>query len=407
MANGKQTVQDWAEGLSRRSKISRAKSDSFLRAFFSLIKKGLAEENFVKIKGLGTFKLVPVSSRESIDVNTGQRIEIGEHQRLLFTPDKTMKERVNRPFEQFDTIVIEDDALDLGAIDRQAAEYEQKVEAGAVEVAGNDEQQATEPEPQQTEPELQQEKEKKSIIPVPKIPQPATSGQPVSPGPPAEGGKTADSRLEIQSLSLTEPDEEKTVEEEEPSEPAVTGSEAPDQEPTPAEPEPAEGEEEQEPTHRHRYLVVALVIAGFIIIGAGCYLMGYFHIFGQPGAKVEAVAQKVPVAPPVRKPVAVKPKPKVEKKSENTPKQEDVVELSKKYKQLPGGKFLIVGTLETHRMKVGDNLLRLSRKIFGSKNYVDYIIFYNDLKNPDVVPLGTDIKIPRLAHKPDYDKERQ
>ena len=113
MANNKRTVQDLAESMAKRHRYSKVMSESFIRGALSIIKGALEKENYVKVKGLGTFKLVTVNSRESVNVNTGERIEISEHQRLTFTPDKSLKERVNRPFEQFQTVVIEDDDLDL------------------------------------------------------------------------------------------------------------------------------------------------------------------------------------------------------------------------------------------------------------------------------------------------------
>ena len=113
MANNKRTVQDLAESMAKRHRYSKVKSERFIRGALSIIKGALEKENYVKVKGLGTFKLVTVNSRESVNVNTGERIEISEHQRLTFTPDKSLKERVNRPFEQFQTVVIEDDDLDL------------------------------------------------------------------------------------------------------------------------------------------------------------------------------------------------------------------------------------------------------------------------------------------------------
>lgn len=394
MADGKQTVQDWAEGLSRRSKISRAKSDSFLRAFFSLVKKGLTEENFVKIKGLGTFKLVSVGSRESIDVNTGQRIEIGEHQRLLFTPDKAMKERVNRPFEQFDTIVIEDDSIDLENIDRQAAEYEIRAEVHVEDKTEIRDHAATK------EKTLSKE-ETLTAIPVQEEP-PLISSEPM----PEKA--SADSPLEIQSLSLTEPSSKKSVEKGKLPEPTTTSSEEVKQVAAVAASLPADEQEGMRLPRTRRHFSVFCIILGFIIIASGSYMMGYFHVFERRNATVETVRPKRPVVAPSHKQKQVMPKLKHRKQPDKaTQVEEDVLELSKKFKQLPGGKFLIVGTLKTHRMKVGDNLLRLSRQIFGSKDYVDYIIFYNGLKNPDVVPLGTDLKIPRLAHKPGYDKEHQ
>ena len=80
----------------------------FVQAMFDIIQEGLDEDKVVKVKGLGTFKIIDVDARESINVNTGGRVLIEGHSKLTFTPDSVMKEIVNKPFSQFETVVLND-----------------------------------------------------------------------------------------------------------------------------------------------------------------------------------------------------------------------------------------------------------------------------------------------------------
>ena len=105
---GKITLINIAEELASRSSLDKATADNFIHAFIETIEKGLYEDNLVKIKGLGTFKLMEVSDRGSIDVNTGERITIKGHTKVSFTPDSAMKEFVNKPFAHFEPTELND-----------------------------------------------------------------------------------------------------------------------------------------------------------------------------------------------------------------------------------------------------------------------------------------------------------
>lgn len=106
--SNKLVLQDLVDLLAKKSKITKKEADSFFRELFQLILDRIFENDSVKIKDFGTFKLVMVSSRESVDVNTGEKIEIRAHSKLSFIPDKTLKNLVNKPFSQFETILLED-----------------------------------------------------------------------------------------------------------------------------------------------------------------------------------------------------------------------------------------------------------------------------------------------------------
>ena len=89
--------------------------------FFDIISSELKNGNQVKIKGLGTFKVQAVKPRESVNVNTGERVLIEGHDKISFTPDTVMKELVNKPFSQFETVVI-NDGVDTEELERIPAE---------------------------------------------------------------------------------------------------------------------------------------------------------------------------------------------------------------------------------------------------------------------------------------------
>ena len=101
-------IKDLARFLVEKHGIKLADAELFIALVIEIINEGVHRERQVKIKGLGTFKLTSVSSRESIDVNTGERIVIEGRDKLSFTPDNAMKELVNQPFSQFETIVVND-----------------------------------------------------------------------------------------------------------------------------------------------------------------------------------------------------------------------------------------------------------------------------------------------------------
>ena len=117
-------IKDLARFLVEKHGIKLADAELFIALMTEIINEGVHRERQVKIKGLGTFKLTSVSSRESIDVNTGERIVIEGRDKFSFAPDNAMKELVNQPFSQFETIVV-NDGVEL------EDEYEEQVEETA------------------------------------------------------------------------------------------------------------------------------------------------------------------------------------------------------------------------------------------------------------------------------------
>ena len=103
---GKISLQDLASVLVERWHLGKKEASMFVNEMFFVIQKSLDEDKIVKVKGLGTFKIIDVDDRESVDVNTGDRVLIEGHGKITFTPDVLMKELVNKPFSQFETVVL-------------------------------------------------------------------------------------------------------------------------------------------------------------------------------------------------------------------------------------------------------------------------------------------------------------
>lgn len=109
----KTLLQEIAAKVAKKQGITIKAAETFVTNFFSVVREGLEADKQVKVRGLGTFKIIPVKPRESVNVNTGERVLIEGHDKLTFTPDSSMKELVNRPFSQFDTVELED-GVDFG-----------------------------------------------------------------------------------------------------------------------------------------------------------------------------------------------------------------------------------------------------------------------------------------------------
>lgn len=112
------SLSDLAQRLAEKSGISQQDAELFIRKMFDVANEGLQSDKLVKMKWLGTFKVMAVKDRESVDVNTGERIIIEGRDKISFTPDNILKEIVNKPFAQFETVVV-NDGVDFDEIDRK------------------------------------------------------------------------------------------------------------------------------------------------------------------------------------------------------------------------------------------------------------------------------------------------
>ena len=156
------TIQDIAKVLVEKNKLSQTDAEAFVTAIFNVVEAGIKRDKLVKIKGLGSFKVVTVDARESVNVNTGERVIIDSHDKISFTPDSMMKELVNKPFSSFETVVlnegVEFDDMPVQDDNEQAEETATTEEAP--DTVAQEDVVAAETTPEVTQPE----EEKKEVI---------------------------------------------------------------------------------------------------------------------------------------------------------------------------------------------------------------------------------------------------
>ena len=216
----KVSITELASKLMEKHGLKRTEAELFIRQFVGVINDGLKNDKSVKVKGLGTFKVQAVSARKSVDVNTGEAIVIEGRDKISFTAEAVMRDLVNAPFAQFETVIV-NDGVDFSEIDakNEADNTEAKEPTPAVEPTP-----VAEPEPAVVEPTPVAEPEPTVVEPTPVAePEPAV----VEPAPVAEPEPAV-----VEPTPVAEP--EPTVE------PAPAAEPEPTVEPTPvAEPEPA------------------------------------------------------------------------------------------------------------------------------------------------------------------------
>lgn len=218
--NERLTIQDLIDLLAAKHSMTKKDAEAFVKEFFLLIEQALENEKTVKIKGLGTFKLVDVDSRESVNVNTGERFQIKGHTKVSFTPDTNLRDTINKPFAHFETVVLNE-----GTVLEDTPMEESDEEEGAVsdtetemidsEIAGNenvdgDIQKEIQPE----EPVIEE--------------QPTAEEVAVAEVPETDANETSQTETETEPVATEEPEAEELPEVE--TEPESVSEEAPEEE---------------------------------------------------------------------------------------------------------------------------------------------------------------------------------
>ena len=402
------SILEIAAILTAKSKLKKKDAERFANTIFEVVKDGLATDRLVKIKGLGTFKVIDIESRESVNVNTGERVMIEGHEKVTFTPDTTMKELVNKPFSQFETVVLNE-----GVEFDDPVEPEEPVEAvEAVE--------AVEP-VQEDAPILQF---------VEPVEEPAVEEEPQVEEPVVEEAPVVEEEPEPE---VEEPivEEEPVVEEPEPivEEPEPEAEEIPEP-PVEETPEPESEEEldesileEMELNRKYRIkLRNWAIVALFACIGS--FVAGYFVGRHQPeaveaanmdevaaGVEEETDSSAVDKKEAASGAVAPDTMPSKSQSAEQvapvpvpvtTPAAAAPADDYKKYEQMDGrvrtGAYRIVGTAQEVQAKEGETVGRISRRYLGP-DMECYVEVYNGLKASTQLKAGQTIKIPKLEVK--------
>ena len=389
----KLTLNNIAKVLVEKNGLEPKEAMMFTTAMFDLIHDRLNEEGIVKVKGLGTFKMIRVEARESINVRTGERVLIDSHAKITFTPDAVMKELVNKPFSQFETVVLNDDVefTDMKSEETTDETNNSEQSESLVDVVseGGTPEPAPEPAPGPA-PEPAPE-------PVAEVaPEPAPV---VAPEPVAE--------VAPEPTPVVAPEPTREV-----PEPTVPSADEESEENTSAVQTCYEEDEEESHWHRNigwAFLVLVLMAASAV----GGYLYGVGQIPSQTAMADTVSAVKVnPVVTDTlvndslkADSVAVKTEAKHEDKaaSEEQPQEKTSQNLHDKYAEMDArvrtGAYKITGLDREVKVRAGDNLKRIARRELGSDDMVCYIEVFNKMNASAELKEGQTIKIPALKLK--------
>ena len=427
-------LSDFAQWLSEKEGITKKEAQTFLRTLFQIVEQGLTDDQFVKIKGLGTFKLVTVNERESVNINTGERFQIGEHNKIAFIPDASMKEIINRPFAHFESVDLSDetDTAELDAVDEavkqefppiseeETSTAEESIPT-TVEVITESSHPTSLPEKQKdvTE-EVSEESNLTEEIP--------TEIATITEG--LEEKKAEEKAEETEALAQAEETEalaqaeavaitaKETDSESQASEENLTPEETPIQVVSTSEKNDAMGTDaeisvsqpttltvsgaavEEEEDTRRPWLRRTLMALFVLLLCTASYFAGYYRLLCPPCASTAPTAPATKVQPDstqAKKPQAAKKdSAAVSAASQTVSKPLNEVKDSVKQPQKQEE-----AVTRTHTIRVGDNLSRIARKYYGDDHYVDFIIRQNNLKNADNIHVGKVLVLPPLETEKD------
>ena len=371
--NEKINLQDLVNLFCEKQGLNKKEAELFLKTMFDLVEEALATDKYVKIKGFGTFKLTEVNSRESVDVNTGERIEIQGHSKVTFTPDTTMKELINKPFSHFETVIL-NEGVELEGTPTEELIEEQEV----ADVQGVAEEN---PIALETEVPVVEEVQEHPKVEVPVVEETSITEETITEEP----------------TTTEEVITETVIQEETPVFEAEKSEEAPIVEPQQEIIEPQTKEEAKPVTiERKKEKNINQILWGIIVVLVLIILFGAYWMFLYPSEDAEEPIV-MPVAEEVVQPTIVVEDTletisfiqlsDEELRKERVPSLADTLECQ------------IVGTQAEYTLKNGETIIRASVKFFGTKKYWPYIVKYNMdiLKDPDNIPAGVQLKIPKLA----------
>ena len=372
---GKLTIQDIAKVLVEKSGLTQKEANKFATEMFSIIQQRLEEDELVKIKGFGTFKIINVEARESVSVRTGERVMIDSHAKVTFTPDTVMKELVNKPFSQFETVVLND-----------GVEFDDVAEDNEEDVAPVED--VISPVEELPVVEMAQVEEEPQVVETPQIEE----------EPQVEEEPQIEEEPQVEETPMVKLAEDEPVEEE----PVA------DEEPV-----------EEESSWKKWLLAVAVVL---VLMGLSAYGGYYYAMRKMSAQKTEtaeikkdevaipekpvesvAVAKDTVVAAPVEV-AQTEVKAEESVKKEETAKQEvkepaeEPDPYAAKDERVRLGAYRIVGTAEEVKVLPGQTFYSICRAHLGPDMQC-YVEVYNNLPKDPKIKEGQVIKIPKLKPK--------
>ena len=373
-------ITDLASLLAEKHGISHKEAEMFVSLLFDIAKDALHAQKQVKIKGLGTFKLTSVSSRESIDVNTGQRILIEGRDKVSFTPDAAMKNLVNRPFAQFETVILKDD-VDFTDIDKK---YDEKVEEEALPTEETVQEEAAvqeapiAEEPVVEEPVVEEATQEENIVEEPVVEEPVQQEETIVEEPVQEETIVEETIVEeppVTPMQAAFVDVENNTQEDN-----VINEESEDYE---DEMERKRSEELAKKLSRSNSIIIGLAVALVLLLACGLYSINNLNKkMDDRDSKINQLTEEVTKS----------------KKNEQVAKDEltKQIMLFNNDERVRRGNLKIVGIEKTVTAVAGQTLKSISRDNLGPN-----MEMYLEAVNPGVrmVLIGQEIQIPKLEPK--------
>lgn len=399
--NEKITIQDLANVLANKHSMEKKDAEQFIKGMFELVEEALSTEKYVKVKGLGVFKLTDVESRESINVNTGERFEIQGHTKISFTPDNSIKELINKPFSHFETVIL-NEGVELEETNEESQTptisessettdiIEKVVEENTIDI-------------QETTNEIIDTKTEEEDI--------ATEEEVTETPEYMVEESSSDTSIETSDVIDEEPKNDEKGEFEieesidEPNEQAMANNEEIIFETSVNEEgEAPQEQEKEEKTNKSLILITILLI--LIIIGGAYWLFGSSDSDEQSPAiettEVSIETTDSPIDSVSPQSEQVKTEPDIQEVKSN--KEDNVAPGISDEKVASISDTLdykIIGTKTTHILQSGETIIKVALKYYGAKNYWPYIAKHNEktIKNANNVSKGTKLLIPELVPK--------
>lgn len=425
--NNKLSIQDLASAFAEKVDMDAKSANIFVKTVFEIVEEYIATDKIVKIKGFGTFKLISVSDRESVNVNTGERIIIAGHTKLSFTPDAALKDAVNRPFADFETTPLNDST----SIEDMERIPTQEKQITCEDFMSEDDNESASP----IEDACHQDAEVVETVQSEEIIE--TLNDKVSTESSGQAGRNTNQEslespdAEAIDNAVSDADEifdeketDRLITAEETSvgtnvreSVVVSHIEENSSYPMASEIMLSADSERKSSVSTWFYVLLTILLMALSYVAGHYQLLSNFtvahysdsyldeidvmeseEILQTPVLADSLLSDSISQDTLVTDTVVVSSELPVQ--NTTLADKESLEEIAKYFPQVPGGEYWIVGDAgRVHYMEVGETLYRIARKELGSQKLVQYLIVFNDFEDPNIIHTGDPIRIPKIVKK--------
>ena len=425
--NNKLSIQDLASAFAEKVDMDAKSANIFVKTVFEIVEEYIATDKIVKIKGFGTFKLISVSDRESVNVNTGERIIIAGHTKLSFTPDAALKDAVNRPFADFETTPL-NDSTSIEDMERIPTQEKQITCEDFMSEDDNESASPIEDACHQDAEVVETVQSEEIIEPLHDKASTESSGQ-AGRNTNQESLESPDAEAIDDAVSdageiVVEKETDRLITAEETSvgtnvRESVVVSHIEDNSSYPMASEIMLSADSERKSSVSTWFYVLLTI----LLMALSYVAGHYQLLSNftvahysdsyldeidvmeseeilqtPVLADSLLSDSISQDTVVTDTVVVSSELPVQ--NTTLADKESLEEIAKYFPQVPGGEYWIVGDAgRVHYMEVGETLYRIARKELGSQKLVQYLIVFNDFEDPNIIHTGDPIRIPKIVKK--------